>query len=245
MKILAIDTSSQNCSIAIVEAFSPSAAYSSNNFSVIAFKNSNDEKTHSQKLMPMLSQMFEENNLSLKDINVLSCALGPGSFTGIRIGLATVKAFCDSQNIPIVGITSLESLAYNVSDNGLIFPIIDAKNENIYSAAFQCNEQAYKLKINEFADNINNALNKFINIATLDVPIYFVGNGSIIYKDLIEKTFNGFPIHFSNSNEQSAISLAKCAFVKYCNGEYGDSNSVSPVYLRKSQAERIADGEPI
>lgn len=247
MKILSIDTSSQNCSIAIVETnYNDTNKILDNSFSIIAFKNSNDERTHSQKLMPMMEEIFHKSNLSLNDIDLLACCVGPGSFTGIRIGMATIKAFCDSRNIPIVGITSLESLAYNVDKNGYIFPIIDAKNQNIYSAAFyNGNEENFSLKIDYFADNIYNALNKFSNIISKDNQLCFVGNGSVLFKDLINKKFEGYDVYFSESNEQSAISLAKCAFNKYVIGIYGYSDSVSPIYLRKSQAERMADGESI
>ena len=87
MKILAVDTSSKNCSVAIVEVDE------NKNFNVLVEKNNDDEKTHSQKLMPIIDEALKEQALSLDDINLLACCLGPGSFTGIRIGIATVKAF--------------------------------------------------------------------------------------------------------------------------------------------------------
>ena len=108
MKILAIDTSSKNCSVSIVEV------QENKKFNIIAQENSDDERTHSVKLMPMVDDMLKKSNLSLNDIDLLACCLGPGSFTGIRIGIATIKAFADAKNIPTVGVTSLESLAYNI-----------------------------------------------------------------------------------------------------------------------------------
>lgn len=237
MKILSIDTSSQNCSIAIIEASTP------DNFKILSQKNSNDERTHSQKLMPMIEEIFNESNLSLKDINLSACCVGPGSFTGIRIGIATVKAFCDSQNIPVIGVTSLESLAYNLNIDGTIFSIIDAKNENVYVAGFNCNNKMYSLKLSPFADNIHSALNKCSDLSKESDNIYFIGTGSTLFKDLIKEKFGNYKFCISGNNEQSAISLAKCAFEKYLNKDFGDSNSISPTYLRKSQAERIADGE--
>ena len=99
MKILSIDTSSKNCSISIVEA-------NNSTFNIISVKNNADEKTHSQKLMPLIDEMFKEVNLSLDNIDLLACCVGPGSFTGIRIGVATVKAFADVKGIPVVGVTS-------------------------------------------------------------------------------------------------------------------------------------------
>ena len=120
MKILAIDTSSKNAAVAILE-----------NQNTIIELNNDDEKTHSQKLMPMIDEAFKKSNLSLDDINLISCCLGPGSFTGVRIGIATAKAFADSKNIPTVGVSSLEALAHNLNQDGLICSLINANNGNV------------------------------------------------------------------------------------------------------------------
>ena len=241
MKILAVDTSSQNCSVAIVEATE------NKKYNVIILENNDDEKTHSQKLMPMIDNMFKKSSLTLDDINLLACCLGPGSFTGIRIGIATVKAFADAKNIPTVGVTSLESLAYNVCENSLIFPIIDCKNQNVYSALFHCENNTYSQIGDNIAENINVVLDKFVSLceASKGDTVNFIGDGSILYKDLILEKFSNseLKIAFSENNVQSSISLAKCAYDKYLNGLYGDSNFISPLYLRKSQAERARDGE--
>lgn len=237
MKILSIDTSSKNCSISISEVVD-------NKFKIISSKNSDNEKTHSQKLMPLVQEMFSEANLTLDNIDLLACCVGPGSFTGIRIGVATIKAFADVKNIPVVGVTSLESLAYNISNNGFIIPIIDAKNNNAYSAVFLNNNFNYSINIDNIADNIENILNIFLeNLQNSEDDIYFVGDGSVIYKDLILNKFKNYNYHFSDKNIQSSISLAKCAYSKYISGNYGDSNSIFPIYLKKSQAERNLNGE--
>ena len=108
MKMLAIDTSSKRCSVCILE----------NNNVLINLYN-DDEKTHSVKLMPMIDKAFYRTGLTLNDISYLSCCVGPGSFTGVRIGIATIKAFADVKNIPVIGVSSLETLAYNVKDLAL------------------------------------------------------------------------------------------------------------------------------
>lgn len=232
MKILSIDTSSKNCSVSIVDA-------SENNFEIIALKNNDDEKTHSQKLMPLISEMFSEVNLTLDDINLLACSVGPGSFTGIRIGVSTVKAFADVKNIPIASCTSLESLAYNVEESGYIIPILDAKNNNVYSTIFHNREHIFE----NIADDINTCLDKYVSFLPTTDSIFFVGDGSIIYKDLILEKFANYNVNFSLDNIQSSLSLAKCAYNKYRLGMVGDSNSLTPIYLRKSQAERNLDGK--
>ena len=230
MKILAVDTSSKNCSVAIVEVDE------NKNYNIIAFENSDDEKTHSQKLMPIVDKVFKEHNLTLKDMDLLACCVGPGSFTGIRIGIATMKAFADVTNIKTVSVTSLQSLSYNIEEDGIIIPIIDCKNNNVYSAIFSRENNTYKQIGENIADNIGNAISLYKANAE-NKNITFVGDGSILYKDLLTSSLSNKLI-FSNKNTQSSISLAKCAYDKYLEGLYGDSNNLSPLYLRKSQAER-------
>lgn len=230
MRILAVDTSSKNCSVAIVEV------YENKNYNIIAFENSDDEKTHSQKLMPIVDKVFKEHNLTLKDMDLLACCVGPGSFTGIRIGIATMKAFADVTNIKTVSVTSLESLSYNIEEDGIIIPIIDCKNNNVYSAIFSKENNTYKQIGKNISDNIDNAIRLYkANVENKNIT--FVGDGSILYKDLLTSKLSNKLI-FSNKNTQSSISLAKCAYDKYLEGLYGDSNNLSPLYLRKSQAER-------
>ena len=103
MKILSIDTSSNLCAVAVLE-----------NTNLIKENILNDTKNHSERIMPVIAQTLEEANLRLADIDLIVCDKGPGSFTGIRIGVATVMSFVDSLNLPAIGITSLEALAYNV-----------------------------------------------------------------------------------------------------------------------------------
>lgn len=237
MKILAIDTSSKNCSVCICEA-------EENNFHIITEKNNEDEKTHSQKLMPLIDEMFKENQVFLSDIEALVCCVGPGSFTGIRIGVATTKAFADIKQIPTIGVTSLESLCYNVEEEGYIIPIINAKNNNAYSALFKLENSEYIQKQENIAENIDKILEDFLNfIKEENKKITFVGDGSEIYKENILQKFAKFNINFCNKNLQSSISLAKCGYDKYTKGIYGESNFISPIYLRKSQAERNINGE--
>ena len=229
MKILAVDTSSSNCSVSITEVDE------NKNFNIIVSKNNNDEKTHSQKLMPMIDEALKEAHLFLSDINLLACCLGPGSFTGIRIGIATIKAFADVKNIPVVGVTSLESLAYNINKPGYICPIIDCKNNNVYSALFYNMEQVGE----NIAESIDITLNKISDLTSDSIT--FIGNGSMIHKDLILQKFPN--AKFSGDNIHSSISLAECAYNKYLKGDYGASNHISPLYLRKSQAERAKYGD--
>ena len=110
MKILSIDTASDLCTVAVLE-----------DENCIKEVIVSDARNHSEKIMPVIEQALQETNLNLKNIDLIVCDKGPGSFTGIRIGVGTVLAFQDAINIPCVGISSLEALAYNVRQDGLGF----------------------------------------------------------------------------------------------------------------------------
>lgn len=149
-----------------------------------------------------------------------------GSFTGIRIGISTVKAIAEVLQIPVVSCSSLEGLAYNIQKpTGIICSLIDARNNQVYSGIF---DSEYNL-INEYlADDINNIL----PILQKYNDISFVGDGSIIHKALLTGKF------FSD-NELHSKNIGICAYKKFKNGFLENSDSVSPMYLRKSQAERM------
>lgn len=156
MKILAIDTATTVCSVAVLE-----------NTEVLSSQTIDDEKTHSQKLMPMIEDLLSSLHLSLQDIDLFGVDIGPGSFTGIRIGIATVKAFADVYNKPICGISSLESFAYSVTNaNSYICSLIDAKHDNVYYGVFKYTNNMYVPILDYAFSNIYdviNTLNSFNN----------------------------------------------------------------------------------
>ena len=133
MKILGIETSSKVCAVALSE-----------NDKLIKEKILEDENTHSVKLMPLVDELLKETKTELKDIDLFSCDKGPGSFTGIRIGIATIKAFLDATNKKALGVSSLEILAYNSTNNGIICSIIDARNNNVYCGFFERKDNIIK-----------------------------------------------------------------------------------------------------
>ena len=223
MKILSIDTSSDICSVAILE-----------DDIVIKELHIDDIKTHSEKLMPLISDIFNVCNLSLDNIDLIACSKGPGSFTGIRIGIATVKAFSDSKNIKSIGISSLDGLAYNIENVGLTCSLIDAKNNNIYFGLFE----NYVLKDEYKAITIDEALNILKNMANVEAGITFVGSGSVLYKDKILELLPNSTFIEGDKNNSSAIGIGKAAFANYTNNAF---TSLSPLYLRKSQAERMLE----
>lgn len=226
MKILSVDTSSIVCSVAILD-----------DLNVLYEKSIDNALTHSEKLMPMIKEGLETIGLTIKDIDLFACSRGPGSFTGIRIGISTIKAFIDVFEKPAIGITSLEGLAYNIDNEGLILSLIDAKNDNAYAGLFSLQNGKYTPVSECMADNIDNILSYLKKYSNSNIT--FVGDGLHVYKD---KLFSAFPhCTFADDilNKNNAISIGIAAFNKYNNGEF--FNSLSPLYLRKSQAERMLE----
>lgn len=245
MKILAIDTSSKVCSVAITE-----------DMKKIVELHSDDERTHSVKLMPMINEAFHSTDLALSDMDLLACSLGPGSFTGVRIGISTMKAFTDVTNIPVVGVSSLEGLAYNTIDksipalqlaNTLFCSMIDAKNHNVYCGLYRYYNNCLNQITDLIAEDIDTVISKINTIIhTFDNQfnqIVFVGDGTVTYHEQLEKEIQYNQLSFSalSQNDTNSVSIAKAAYIKYKNGESGDTHVLSPLYLRKSQAERELD----
>lgn len=226
MKILSIDTSSNVCSVAILE-----------DKKVIKEITNEDGNTHSVKLMPQIEQIFKETNLTLKDIDLLACDKGPGSFTGIRIGISTIKAFCDVYDTKSVCICSLMALVYNTDFNGYICSLIDAKNDNVYFALFDNTNGQYK-KIREYCCENINSITEILKVCNKEV--FFVGNGSIVYKDVLESVLkeNAIFADEDNLHKLNATSLGIAAFDIISNNLYSEEFNLSPLYLRPSNAER-------
>ena len=187
MKILCIDTSSKLCGVAILD-----------DTTLIKKIELDNGLTHSESLMPLIDQVLKECNLSLKDINLLVSDIGPGSFTGIRIGIATVKAFADSLNIPCIGISSLEVLAYNVSTDGLICSTIDCKNDNCYFALYELKNGNYKVLEPPTSESISNVLD-LLNFKYENTNITFVGDG--IKENSISNYLDSFNLGIAGFNK--------------------------------------------
>ena len=224
MKNLAVDTSSKICAVAILE--------DNNKIDEISLDNG---KTHSENLMPILKEVLERNNLKLSDFNLISVSVGPGSFTGIRIGIASIKPLAEVYNLPVASVTSLESLARNVENvesDTTIISLIDAKNNQVYAGVF---DNDYNLKEEEIAEDIEVVLKK----AEKFRKIVFVGDGAVLHKDLISERLVNNEIKFTDNNEQSAVNTGKIGYKKYLNKDLKNADTILPIYLRKSQAERL------
>lgn len=225
MKILSIDTSSDVCSVAILE-----------DKTVIKEISIEDANTHSVKLMPQIKEIFKQTNLSLNDIDLFACDKGPGSFTGIRIGIATIKAFCDATNKPAIGVSSLLGLAYLVKKSATICSLIDAKHDMVYFQLFHYIDGRYYPQKEALATDIHNVTEI---LKSDNKSVLFVGNGSIIYQDVLKFALDDNAIFYEDLSfhKLNATYIGMAAFDLFSNAQNLDL-SLSPLYLRKSNAER-------
>ena len=223
MKILSIDTASNICGVSILE-----------DKKIICSLDSDTGRTHSENLMPMIKSAFNKTGINLNNIDLIVCDKGPGSFTGIRIGVGTVLAFKDSLNIPCIGISSLEALAYNINTDGIICSLIDAKNNNVYFGVFE-KKNNIVTQLEEFSFK---TIDEIIPILQKYNKIIFVGDGSTQHKEFLHSNFNTST--FSDKNDLSSFSLGLAGLNAYNQNTNFD---LMPLYLRKSQAERALENK--
>jgi len=247
MNILAIDTTSKKASVSILE---------DNNE---VFKNTIDNDiTHSEKLMPLIDDSLKQTNLTLKDIDLLACVLGPGSFTGIRIGIASVKALAKVLNKKIFGISTLEVMAYGLikdldtnqnkdnNKNQYILSVMDAKNKRVYYSLYVLSNvdsppylgtllEGSNTNIDECANNINNYFNALDNV---NIAVAIDNTDISLNIEKSHSTFN------TCSDTDIVINIIQSwSKTDVINNYMFDYLTLDAIYARKSVAEREKYGE--
>ena len=226
MKILGLDSSGIVASVAIVE-----------DENLIAEYTVNYKKTHSQTLLPMLDEIVKMTELDLKTIDAIAVAKGPGSFTGLRIGSATAKGLGLALDKPLVGIPTVEALAYNLYDvNGLICPIMDARRSQVYTGIYRFeNHQLVTLK-KQWAAPVDELLEELNQRGEM---VTFLGDGVPVFRELIaEKLQVPYSFAPAHVNKQRAAAVAALGSIYYKEGRTETAAEHVPEYLRVSQAER-------
>lgn len=188
--------------------------------------------THSRTLLPMAEDMLKNAELTLRDVDLIAVAHGPGSFTGIRIGVSTVKGLAWAGDKPCVGISTLEAMAWHgLAAGGVVCPVMDARRSQVYNALFEIKDGRPQrlcpdrpIAFAELAEDVKK----------LDAPVFLVGDGAAITKAFFDA--QGIPCRVAPENLlwQDAWGVAMAAMDK----EPGNADSLLPVYLRLSQAER-------
>lgn len=230
MKILGVDSSAMVASIAVVEDGVTKAEYTINN-----------KKTHSQTLLPMLDEITKMLEEDLSDVDAIAIAAGPGSFTGLRIGSATVKGLAMAWDKPVVAVETVDALAYNMWGSlALVCPLMDARRNQTYTGLYEFTQDGDTCVMNAVLPQCAVPLEKIIDkVNELGKAVVFLGDGVPVFKEQIERDCK-VPFMFApaNMNRQRAASVAALGEIYFAAGKTQTATEHGPEYLRMSQAER-------
>jgi tRNA threonylcarbamoyladenosine biosynthesis protein TsaB len=222
MKILAVDTSSRSCSAAVVE-----------NSNLLAEIIKEDGETHSRHLMGMIKNVLELSGMAPSDIDCFAVTEGPGSFTGLRIGISSVKGLSAATGKPLAGISTLDALAAQVSPTPyLLCTLIDARKGEVYSSRYRFVDGSIEKLMKEDALLPDKAVDG------IGEPCLFIGDGASLYRDIIEKKLGNlayFPPPLFNVIRASTVAFM--SLKKFENNDTADASLFAPHYIRKSDVK--------
>jgi tRNA threonylcarbamoyladenosine biosynthesis protein TsaB len=222
MRILAVDTATTSCSVAIVDKTSLLSEFTIDR-----------EETHSKHLMDMIKAVLRMAGLNFSDLDGFAVTRGPGSFTGLRIGLSTIKGLAVASEKPVVGVSSLEALAFQVSySRDLICPILDARKGEVYFSRYKFLNGHLKKQTKERVASPDKAIDD------LNESCLFVGNGALLYKEMILEKMGGLAsIAPMIQNTIRASTMAYLSMANFEKNDTDDIEKIMPYYIRKSDAE--------
>ena len=226
MKILGVDSSGLVASVAVVEDGNLLAEYTVNY-----------KKTHSQTLLPMLDEIRRMTELDLESIDAIAVAAGPGSFTGLRIGAATVKGLGLALEKPIVAVPTVDGLAYQMwGASAYICPLMDARRKQTYTGLYRFENGEFVVEHSQCVVSIEEII-ELVN--QQGEPVVFLGDGVPVFAEDIERLCR-VPYQFApaHRSKQSAAAVAALGCEYYKRGETVLAEDFRPEYLRLSQAER-------
>ena len=221
MKILGVDTSTPIGSVGLIDGENFVGEYSLK-----------IEKAHSSRLMPAIDQILSWANLTVQELDACAVGVGPGSFTGVRIGVGAVKTLCYAIKKPIVGISTLAAIAHNLRyTNALICPVLDARRNEIYGAIFHGGE-----RLERKSDDLCVPMEAFLD--RVSDPAVFVGDGLRRYTDAILNRF-GTNVIFAhaNFNVPRGSNIARLGYERLLSGQSDDYFSLTPNYVRYQPTE--------
>ncbi len=203
-----------------------------------------DKLTHSQTIMLMLESLKQMIGINLEKVDAVAVTAGPGSFTGLRIGVTAAKVLALSLNVPIIGIPTLDVIANGVTfTDNFICPIMDARRNQVYTALYKYSDDGNG-KVERITDYMAIDMNEYIEdiiarAQETNKKVIFLGDGVDVYKDKIVEALGSYALFMPKFiNLQHASVLACMAVEEYEKGNTEDPDLFVPMYLRKSQAER-------
>jgi len=222
MRILAVDTAAKSCSVAIMAAGSLSAE-------LITLK----DETHSKHLMELIHKVLGMAGFRVGELDGLAVTIGPGSFTGLRIGVSTVKGLAHALNKPVVGVSSLDALAWQCADRShLICALLDARKGEVYSATYRFENDTLTQK------SLENVTAPEAAVEGLKEPCVFIGSGAQLYRRNITNVLGNLA-NFA-PEDQNIIRASSVGFLsmeKFKTHDTSEAAGLVPHYIRKSDAE--------
>jgi tRNA threonylcarbamoyladenosine biosynthesis protein TsaB len=222
MRILAVDTAAKSCSVAIMAAGSLSAE-------LITLK----DETHSKHLMELIHKVLGMAGFRVGELDGLAVTIGPGSFTGLRIGVSTVKGLAHALNKPVVGVSSLDALAWQCADRShLICALLDARKGEVYSATYRFENDTLTQK------SLENVTAPEVAVEGLKEPCVFIGSGAQLYRrNIINVLGNLANFVPEDQNIIRASSVGFLSMEKFKTHDTSEAAGLVPHYIRKSDAE--------
>ena len=225
MLLLAFETSAKAGSVALMQEDR-----------LLAESYQNSGLTHSQTLLSMAENMLKSCGFTAQDVTHVAVAAGPGSFTGIRIGVAAAKGFAWGGQLPCHGVSTLEAMAKNLAiADGLILCAMDARRQQVYNAVFEASGGALTRLCPDRAISLEDLGAELENT---DKPVYLVGDGSILCYHALKDRIKNLILPPEHRMHQRAAGVALAALEQIRQGIPGDAGALEPNYLRLSQAER-------
>lgn len=222
MKILGIDTSTPIGSIALIDGEN-----------LVAEHTLNIAQAHSSRLMPAIDSVLKWGDITADALDGCAVGIGPGSFTGIRISVATIKSVCYALDKPIVGVSTLEAVAYNLRwTSNVICPLLDARRSEIYGAIFEGNTKWQRLS-EDLCLSIDAFLDQLAIHAPPNSPINFVGDGLATYGETVQERL-GERVNFADAifNVPRGATIAHLGMQRLHNGDIDDYWTLVPNYVR-------------
>jgi tRNA threonylcarbamoyladenosine biosynthesis protein TsaB len=222
MKILAVDTATRSCSVAVIDGEK-----------LLAESTLDNDQTHSRHLLSLIDAVIKKSGWEIARLDGFAVSIGPGSFTGLRIGIASVKGLAFSLNKPVVGVSSLEALAFQCrQQSNLICPVIDARKQEVYFGFYRSGGGKLTREAPEQVAPPEKA------VQGIRESCLFIGNGAELYRDLIISKL-GHLAQFASAEQHAirASAIARLSLPRFKRQETDDLSLLVPHYIRKSDAE--------
>lgn len=235
MRVVGIDTASGTASVALVENGLLLAERT--DLAEKAPGNANKRNSnHAETLLPLIQAIFDSTGVSLQNIDGFALTIGPGSFTGLRIGLSTVKGLAYGWQIPVVGVSTLLAQASRVIDKkGVICALLDARKNEVYAALFRRAGDIVSRVTEDAVASLANVI-EMVRSVQMGAPCWFIGDGAEKYKDLLQG-LPGEPLLDEANYPTMAATVARLSEDRFRSNKIEDLGTLTPIYLRQAEAE--------